>query len=87
MIRKCILMLAVAAALMSASVNQSKAGLPPPPPPITSAAVLSTGAAATVGFLGFVAALCLYDVWLKFNGYKNWDGSPKVVQVSHHHHH
>jgi hypothetical protein len=54
-----------------------------PCPPVVAG--LSTGAAITVGFIGFVAALCLYDVWLKINGLKNWDGSPKVVQVHHHH--
>ncbi len=52
-----------------------------PCPPIVAG--LSTGAALTVGFIGFVAALCLYDIWLKMNGLKNWDGSPIVT---HHHH-
>jgi len=23
------------------------------------------------------ALLCIYHVWLKINGYKNWDGTPK----------
>jgi len=84
-LRKCIVVPTVVVALLGASVNQSKAAPPPAPPPVyTSTAALSTGAAITVGFLGFVAALCIYDVWLKYMGYKNWDGSPKVVQVHHH---
>jgi H+/gluconate symporter-like permease len=84
-LRKCILALAVAATL-SATVNQSKAV--PQPAPITYAtgAALSTGAAVTIGFIGVVAVICLYDIWLKINGYKNWDGTPKTVQVHHHSH-
>lgn len=84
-LRKLILAIAVAATLL-ASVNRSNA-LPAPvlPPGVTTAA-FSTGAAVTVGFIGFVGALCLYDVWLKINGYKNWDGTPKVVQIHHHRH-
>lgn len=84
-LRKCILVLAVAAVL-SASVNRSEAGLPPPLPTAAAGAALSTGAALTIGFIGVVAALCLYDIWLKMNGFKNWDGTPKVVHIVHHHH-
>jgi len=87
-LRKYITALAVAAVLMRASANQSKAGPIPvtPPPPLVTGAALSTGAAVTIGFIGVVAALCVYDIWLKINGFKNWDGTPKVVQVHLHHH-
>jgi hypothetical protein len=84
-LRKWILVLAVAA-MLGASVNQSNAFPAPVAPAPVTGAVLSTGAAVTIGFIGVVAAICLYDVWLKFNGYKNWDGTPKVVQVHHHSH-
>lgn len=48
-----------------------------PPSVVATGTALSTGAALTVGFIGVVAAICVYDIWLKFNGYKNWDGTPK----------
>ena len=48
---------------------------------------LAAGGGFAVGIIGTAALLCLYDVWLKINGYKNWDGSPKVVQVQAQHHH
>jgi len=85
-LRKSIVALVVAAVL-SASVSQSKAciALPPPPAAIPGTAV-SAGAWAAGGIIAVAAALCLYDIWLKINGYKNWDGSPKVVQIVHHHH-
>jgi hypothetical protein len=83
-LRKGILALAVVAALMNVSVEQSRATATPVYLGTSSSAALSAGAAATTGFLGFVAILCIYDIWLKFNGVKNWDGSPKVVVVHHH---
>jgi len=86
-LRKSVTMLALAAALLSASINQSKAGpLAVVPTPVATGAALSMGTALTIGFIGVVAAICVYDIWLKFNGYKNWDGTPKVVVVHHHRH-
>lgn len=35
-----------------------------------------TGAYITGGFIGVVAALCIYDLYLKINHLKNWDGTP-----------
>jgi hypothetical protein len=67
--------------------NNGPCPLPPPTPVYPSSTVaFSTGAAITFGFIGFVAALCMYDVWLKYMGYKNWDGTAKVAQVHHHQH-
>ena len=60
-------------------------GQPTPPPP--SAAALGVGGGFAVGIIATAALLCIYDVWLKVNGLKNWDGSAKVVQVQAHHHH
>jgi len=59
-------------------------GQPAPPP---TSMTLAAGGGFAVGIIGTAALLCLYDVWLKINGYKNWDGSPKVVQVQAQHHH
>jgi hypothetical protein len=47
---------------------------------------LGVGGGLAVGIIATAALLCIYDIWLKFNGYKNWDGTPKVVQVHHHQH-
>jgi hypothetical protein len=78
-LRKSVITLAVMAALSAASVSQSKAAAltPPPPPPATSM-TLAAGGGLAVGIIATAALLCIYDVWLKINGYKNWDGSPKV---------
>jgi hypothetical protein len=58
--------------------------LPLPCPVAPAGAALGTGAALTLGFIGIVGALCLYDIWLKINGFKNWDGTPKVPQQVQH---
>jgi hypothetical protein len=76
MLRKCIIALSVVA-ILAGSVNQSKAIIPPPAVPVAAAAS-TAGAWAAGGFIGVVAALCLYDIWLKINGMKNWDGTPKI---------
>jgi hypothetical protein len=59
---------------------------PPPPPPPSSSAVLGVGGGLAVGIIATAGLLCIYDIWLKINGLKNWDGSPKVVQAQIHHH-
>lgn len=56
-------------------------------PVSSSTAAMSMGAIAVTGFIGFVAVICAYDLYLKISGQKNWDGTPKVVQVVHHGHH
>jgi hypothetical protein len=43
------------------------------------------GALAAEGIIGTAALLCLYDLYLKIEGQKNWDGTPKTVHHSHHH--
>ena len=64
------------------------AAVPVPCLPTTStSAALGVGGGLAVGIIATAALLCIYDIWLKFNGYKNWDGTPKVVQVHVHHHH
>ena len=56
-----------------------------PPPPATSM-TLAAGGGLAVGIIATAAILCIYDVWLKINGYKNWDGTPKVQTAPPHHH-
>jgi hypothetical protein len=79
----------IALMLVVSSVSRASAivlvGSPPPPPPSSTA--LGVGGGFAVGIIATAGLLCLYDVWLKITGVKNWDGSPKVVQVSHHHGH
>jgi hypothetical protein len=79
--------LAVIAALSAASVSQPKAAaaIVTPPPPATSM-TLAAGGGFAVGIIATAALLCIYDVWLKINGYKNWDGSPKVQTPPPKHH-
>jgi hypothetical protein len=70
--------LAVIAALSAASVSQPKAAIVTTPPPPATSMTLAAGGGLAVGIIATTALLCIYDVWLKINGYKNWDGSPKV---------
>ncbi len=78
----------VAVMLLVSSLSPTSAlvmtGQPAPLPPPSAALGVAGGLA--VGIIATAALLCIYDVWLKFNGYKNWDGSPKIVKVTHHHH-
>jgi hypothetical protein len=79
--RKVMLAIAVVFAL-AGSVNPSRAITIFTPP---AAVAAGSGAAVFVagGFLGAVAALCAYDIWLKINGLKNWDGTAKVARRGH----
>ena len=56
-------------------------------PTPASTTTLGVGGGLAVGIIATAALLCIYDIWLKFNGYENWDGTPKVVQLHVHHHH
>ena len=81
MLRKCVIALSVAAILVG-SVSQSKANVAPVPVVAVSSAV-GAGVFVTGGFIGVAAVLCIYDFILKFNGVKNWDGTPKVKGHGH----
>jgi hypothetical protein len=74
MLRKCVVAFSVMA-LLAGSANQSKADAPPVAP--VAAGATTAGVWIAGGFIGVVAALCLYDIWLKMDGQKNWDGTPK----------
>jgi hypothetical protein len=78
--------LAVIAALSAASVSQPKAAIVTTPPPPATSMTLAAGGGLAVGIIATAALLCIYDVWLKINGYKNWDGSPKVQTPPPKHH-
>jgi hypothetical protein len=83
-VRKCVIALSVAA-LMAVSVNQSKA-LPADPVVVAGGTTFGAGAWVAGGFIGVVAVLCAYDLVLKFQGVKSWDGTPMVAKPVHHHH-
>ena len=57
--------------------------LPTTPP---SSSGLGVGGGLAIGIIATAGVLCIYDIWLKINGYKNWDGTPKAVQGHNHHH-
>ncbi len=73
--RKCFVALVIVAELLG-SVHQSKAAVGPPPVPAVVGTSIGAGAWVAGGIIGVAAALCLYDIWLKASGFKNWDGSP-----------
>jgi hypothetical protein len=88
MLRKFGLIVAVATILF-ALPGQSKAGdLPsklPIPMPSRSAPVFHAGGGGAglvsfvaIGIIGVAAAMCAYDIYLKIEGLKNWDGTPKI---------
>ena len=76
MFRKCAVALSVVV-LLAGSVKESKA-LAQQVVAVPAGAGAAAGAWVAGGFIGVVAALCLYDIWLKMDGQKNWDGTPKT---------
>jgi hypothetical protein len=76
-LRKCVIALSVVT-LLTESVNQSKAAAIIPVP-VAPASAIGAGGYIAGGFIGVVAVLCLYDIWLKMQGLKNWDGTPKSI--------
>jgi hypothetical protein len=79
MLRKCVIALSVLALLIG-SANQSKAIVIVTPPAAAGAGAVTTGAWVAGGFVGAIAVLCLYDLWLKVDGQKNWDGTAKTAR-------
>ena len=66
------------AGLLASSVRKSEAVVLPTPPPPAGGTTVGAGAYIAGGIIGVAAVLCLYDIALKINGKKNWDGSPKT---------
>jgi cytosine/uracil/thiamine/allantoin permease len=73
---------AFAAIMLAGAPTPSKAKAIPLPP---AAAPATAGLYFVGGFLGVVAALCIYDIIQKINGEKNWDGTAKNVHHSRRH--
>ncbi|MCK9916351.1 hypothetical protein MXD81_45080 [Microbacteriaceae bacterium K1510] len=75
---KSFLVALLVSGLMAYSSQPSQA-LPAPPAPVAVAETTSVGAGVYVagGIIGVAAVLCVYDLYLKINGLKNWDGTPK----------
>lgn len=67
---------AIAALFLLSSAHQSRA-LPAPPVVTTTSTSVGAGVYVAGGIVGIAAALCVYDLYLKFSGLKNWDGTPK----------
>ena len=84
-IRKCVIALSVAA-ILAGSVQQSKATATTLTVVPVSTAAIGAGVYIAGGFIAVVAVLCVYDIILKINGVKNWDGTPKVMQHTRHGH-
>lgn len=61
------------AGVLAVSVNQSQAA--PASSVAYNAGKWATSAAG--GVIIVATVLCIYDLWLKANGLKNWDGSKK----------
>jgi hypothetical protein len=76
-IRKCVLALSVAA-FLAGSVGKSNA-LPADPIVAGGTAFGGVGWVAA-GIIGVAGVLCAYDLVLKFQGVKNWDGSAKTLK-------
>jgi hypothetical protein len=93
MLRKFGFAVAVIAALVALSGQSRAADLPIKPKMMPMAKTLfggTTGGAGlvsfvAVGFLGVVATMCAYDLYLKIEGVKNWDGTPKAAEPHNHH--
>jgi NO-binding membrane sensor protein with MHYT domain len=81
-IRNCVLALSFAVLVMG-SVKEANA-LPAPDPVVVGGTTAGAGLWITGGFIGAVAVLCAYDIVLKINGVKNWDGTPKKLVRTRH---
>jgi hypothetical protein len=93
MFRRLCLAVAVFAALVALSDQSRAADLPIKPKMMPKMLVGGTTGGAglvsfvAVGFLGVVATMCAYDLYLKIEGVKNWDGTPKVIHPQRQQHH
>ncbi len=74
-------------ALLAGSVSQSKAdGVGPSAAVIGTSDSAGAGAWLAGGIIVVAAALCVYDLGLKINGVKNWDGTEKRMPHAKHYH-
>jgi hypothetical protein len=91
MLRKFVVAGVVAGMLVALASPSKAADLPIKVPVKMSLATGAGGGGAVtfvaVGFIGVVAAICAYDLYLKIEGVKNWDGTPKTAPAHKHPHH
>ncbi len=80
-VRKFVIALS-AAAFLAGSVSQSKAL--PADPVVVGGTSVGAGVWVAGGIIGVAAALCAYDLVLKFQGVKNWDGTAKTLKARRH---
>jgi len=76
----------LAAALLTSTLKPASAAFVPATPASTSGTSLGVGGGIAVGVIATAFFFAVYDIWLKANGLKNWDGTPKKVVQAHHHH-
>lgn len=69
---------ALVAGLLASSTQPSKAVFQYVPE--TSTAAVAAGVYYTGAFIGVVGLICAYDIVLKIQGLKNWDGTAKTAQ-------
>ena len=79
-----ILFTLLASAIKPASAIMMNPAAPAAAP--GSGLALGVGGGLAGGIIASAAILCVYDIWLKINGFKNWDGTPKIVHFHHHVH-
>ncbi|MFA6266199.1 MAG: hypothetical protein WC670_10875 [Pseudolabrys sp.] len=76
---KSALVLTLVSSLALAGLTNRAQALPAPPPVVGGGTAIGSISWAAGGILGVAAALCLYDLVMKINGTKNWDGTAKVT--------
>jgi hypothetical protein len=67
-------------AFLAGSVGKSNAFAPPDPVVVGGSTAFTGAAWVAVGVIGVAGVLCAYDLILKFQGVKNWDGTAKTLK-------
>jgi hypothetical protein len=78
-IRNYVIALAIAGMLGGMFGSSKALASAAPAPVVVAGSTATTGVWLTGGFVGAVAVICIYDIYLKVTGVKNWDGSMKVA--------
>lgn len=71
------------AAFLAGSVGKSNA-LPADPVVVSGGTTFGGVGWVAAGVVGVAAVLCAYDLVLKFQGVKNWDGTAKTLKRAKH---
>ncbi len=67
------------AVVVSLTMVGQKADAVPAPTVVAASTATGAGVVGAGAFIGLVAVICGYDLYLKITGLKNWDGTPKTV--------